>query len=203
MNTSGRLAVTWFLAGSAIVLMAGCGAEPDRGSAVGTGSASTDAVDVEPVGFAAIDDSMILDCVDYTQFAAYVGDAEMLKFWTSVGQDPDALWSACEEIGRADPGRLEWFSTRQRETEEFLAAAATTAPAPTVPQAPVPLAAVPPNNGCDPNYTGACVPMGDDVDCAGGEGDGPSFVAGPVYVVGADPNGLDRDGDRVACEPSP
>jgi hypothetical protein len=54
---------------------------------------------------------------------------------------------------------------------------------------------------CDPNYTGACVPAGvSDVDCAGGSGDGPYYVTGPVYVVGTDIYGLDSDGDGVACE---
>ena len=54
---------------------------------------------------------------------------------------------------------------------------------------------------CDPNYTGACVPIASDVDCAGGQGNGPAYVAGPVYIVGQDIYELDRDGDGVACEP--
>jgi hypothetical protein len=41
---------------------------------------------------------------------------------------------------------------------------------------------------------------GSDVDCAGGSGNGPAYVRGPVYVVGPDVYGLDRDGDGVACE---
>jgi resuscitation-promoting factor RpfB len=53
---------------------------------------------------------------------------------------------------------------------------------------------------CDANYQGACVPIASDVDCAGGSGDGPSYVRGPVYIVGGDPYDLDRDGDGVACE---
>lgn len=53
---------------------------------------------------------------------------------------------------------------------------------------------------CDPNYSGACVPVASDVDCAGGSGNGPEYVSGPVYVVGRDIYGLDRDGDGVACE---
>ena len=32
---------------------------------------------------------------------------------------------------------------------------------------------------CDPNYTGACVPIASDVDCAGGSGNGPAYVEGP------------------------
>lgn len=53
---------------------------------------------------------------------------------------------------------------------------------------------------CDPNYEGACVPVASDVDCAGGSGNGPAYVQGPVYVVGQDIYDLDRDGDGVGCE---
>ena len=56
--------------------------------------------------------------------------------------------------------------------------------------------------GCQPSYTGACVPVGvSDVDCAGGSGDGPYYV-GPVTVVGPDEYGLDRDNDGIGCEGS-
>jgi hypothetical protein len=58
----------------------------------------------------------------------------------------------------------------------------------------------PPAPKCDPNYSGACVPIASDVDCAGGSGNGPAYVSGPVYVVGTDIYGLDRDGDGVGCE---
>jgi hypothetical protein len=54
---------------------------------------------------------------------------------------------------------------------------------------------------CDPNYTGACVPIASDVDCLGGGGNGPAYVKGPVYVVGTDIYHLDTDGDGVGCEP--
>lgn len=52
---------------------------------------------------------------------------------------------------------------------------------------------------CDPNYSG-CVPIASDVDCAGGGGDGPAYVSGPIRVIGTDIYRLDRDGDGVACE---
>jgi hypothetical protein len=45
-----------------------------------------------------------------------------------------------------------------------------------------------------------CIPPGGDVDCAGGSGDGPRYVKGPVYVGGADPYGLDSNYDGVGCE---
>ena len=57
-----------------------------------------------------------------------------------------------------------------------------------------------PESGCDPNYAGGCVPIDSDVDCAGGSGNGPSYVDGPVRVVGSDIYGLDRDGDGIGCE---
>jgi len=63
--------------------------------------------------------------------------------------------------------------------------------------APVPLQQ---SSSCDSNYSGACVPVAGDVDCAGGSGNGPAYVSGPVTVVGDDIYGLDRDGNGVACE---
>lgn len=53
---------------------------------------------------------------------------------------------------------------------------------------------------CDPNYSGACVPIASDVDCLGGSGNGPAFVKGPVRVIGRDIYGLDRDGNGIGCE---
>ena len=54
--------------------------------------------------------------------------------------------------------------------------------------------------GCDPNYTGACVPIASDVDCLSGKGNGPAYVRGRVTVVGTDIYDLDRDGDGIGCE---
>lgn len=53
---------------------------------------------------------------------------------------------------------------------------------------------------CSPHYRGACVPIASDVDCAGGSGNGPRYVQGPVYVVDYDIYDLDSDGDGVGCE---
>ncbi|MEE6262291.1 G5 domain-containing protein [Plantactinospora sonchi] len=52
---------------------------------------------------------------------------------------------------------------------------------------------------CDPNYSG-CVPVASDVDCAGGSGNGPAYVEGPVEVIGRDIYDLDRDGDGYGCD---
>jgi hypothetical protein len=38
-------------------------------------------------------------------------------------------------------------------------------------------------SACDPNYSGACVPIASDVDCASGSGNGPAYVSGSVTVV--------------------
>lgn len=59
---------------------------------------------------------------------------------------------------------------------------------------------IPAPSGCDPNYAGPCVPIASDVDCAGGSGNGPAYVQGPVTVVGTDIYGLDRDSDGFGCE---
>jgi hypothetical protein len=54
---------------------------------------------------------------------------------------------------------------------------------------------------CDPNYEGACLnPNAADYDCAGGSGNGPEYVEGPVQVVGTDVYGLDGNGDGEGCE---
>lgn len=82
---------------------------------------------------------------------------------------------------------------------------------PVVPVAPQPVAPVvttpttptttPPASNCHPSYVGACVPnTGQDVDCAGGSGNGPLYARGPFRVIGPDPFDLDRDGDGIACE---
>lgn len=57
----------------------------------------------------------------------------------------------------------------------------------------------PEQSNCDPNYSG-CVPIASDVDCAGGSGNGPAYVRGPVRVIGSDIYDLDRDGDGVGCD---
>ena len=55
------------------------------------------------------------------------------------------------------------------------------------------------DDSCAPGYD-PCVPVAEDVDCAGGSGNGPAFVDGPIKVTGSDPYDLDRDGDGTACD---
>jgi ketosteroid isomerase-like protein len=47
------------------------------------------------------------------------------------------------------------------------------------------------------------VPIASDVDCAGGGGNGPAYVRGPVRVIGTDIYDLDRDGDGIGCDSAP
>jgi hypothetical protein len=54
---------------------------------------------------------------------------------------------------------------------------------------------------CDPAYKGACLkPNVSDYDCAGGSGNGPYYVQGPIRVVGRDHYKLDADHDGIGCE---
>ena len=52
---------------------------------------------------------------------------------------------------------------------------------------------------CHPSYSGVCVPITSDVDCAGGSGNGPEYTD-LVTIVGPDEYGLDPDGDGLGCE---
>lgn len=55
------------------------------------------------------------------------------------------------------------------------------------------------HGSCSPNYS-PCVPIDSDVDCANGDGNGPSYVQGPVKVIGSDVYDLDRDGNGIGCD---
>jgi hypothetical protein len=70
-------------------------------------------------------------------------------------------------------------------------------PPPTTTQQLVPETTPPP--ACHPSYV-PCIEPGSDVDCAGGSGNGPRYVEGPVQVVGPDDYGLDSDRDGIGCE---
>jgi hypothetical protein len=87
----------------------------------------------------------------------------------------------------------------------------TTAPPPTAPVGSAPPMTLAPSahlsdvvetdgpDPCHPAY-GGCVPMASDVDCAGGNGNGPAYVEGPVEVRGSDPYRLDDDDNGVGCD---
>jgi hypothetical protein len=73
------------------------------------------------------------------------------------------------------------------------------APPPPPSTAPPPTTA--PSRNCDPSYPDVCLdPTAVDYDCAGGSGDGPRYVSGPIRVRPPDPFDLDREGDGWGCE---
>lgn len=73
------------------------------------------------------------------------------------------------------------------------------AKAPPPPPTTAPPTSAPRN--CDPSYPDVCLnPNAEDYDCAGGSGNGPLYVEGPISVSPPDPFGLDADGDGVGCE---
>jgi hypothetical protein len=54
--------------------------------------------------------------------------------------------------------------------------------------------------GCNVNYD-PCVPDDPiDADCATGSGNGPTYVVGPVRVIGVDVYGLDGDDNGIGCD---
>jgi hypothetical protein len=98
--------------------------------------------------------------------------------------DKAAADKAAGERAAADAAQ----ATAAKAAQEAAAQAAAKQAAPAAP------------SGCDPNYAWACVPIASDVDCAGGKGNGPAYVRGPVKVIGTDIYGLDSDGDGIGCE---
>ena len=94
-------------------------------------------------------------------------------------------------------------TTTTSTTSTTIPAVATTVrPATTVATTRTPLATAAPRNaapvpavggGCDPNYAGACIPSGPDVDCG-------EITAKRFRVVGDDVHRLDADNDGIACE---
>jgi hypothetical protein len=54
---------------------------------------------------------------------------------------------------------------------------------------------------CDPSYPDVCLQDGiGDYDCAGGSGNGPNYVSGPIRVLPPDPFGLDGNNDGYGCQ---
>jgi hypothetical protein len=91
-------------------------------------------------------------------------------------------------------------TTKPRATTTTRRATTTTRKATPTARRATPTTAAPVRN-CDPAYPDACLHDGiGDYDCAGGSGNGPNYVRGPIRVRPPDPFGLDRDGDGVGCE---
>ncbi len=129
---------------------------------------------------------------------------------TSLTTTSTSTSALAEESTTAPTAAVESSSTAPPSTQPPTTAAPTTTPPTTTPQTTPPPTTPPPttvasttastSSGCDPNYSGGCVPIASDVDCEGGGGNGPAYVRGPVTVIGSDIYGLDRDNDGIGCE---
>ncbi|TFD70522.1 G5 domain-containing protein [Cryobacterium fucosi] len=93
---------------------------------------------------------------------------------------------------------VEISRTLSREVVTLLPIAQVTSVGSRQPAPPPPPPAA--QSDCNSNYADVCVPIASDVDCAGGSGNGPAYVDGPLRVVGTDEYDLDRDGDGIACD---
>jgi hypothetical protein len=114
--------------------------------------------------------------------------------------DKAATDAAAAEAARAAEVKAAQEAAAARAAAEEAARAAAPPPPQNVAPPPSPAPPAPPApSGCDPNYSG-CVPIASDVDCAGGSGNGPAYVQGPVRVIGSDIYGLDNDKDGIGCE---
>ena len=142
----------------------------------------------------------------------YVGEnfinEEMVENGFAVAKEYPPDTAHADELAQAQ---------QRAETQSYgLWSAATTAPTTTTTAAPTttttvapttttvaPTTTAAPASNCHPAYSSPCVPAGvSDVDCAGGSGNGPYYVNGPVYLVGSD-DPYDLDGntrDGVGCE---
>lgn len=139
--------------------------------------------------------------------------------WFPARSEANCLWSSTVVRVKAkwslsiDQAEHDALANLLSTCSDFVALTTTTAPPPTAaplplepsptptpaPEpAPPPAPEPPPSNDCTPGYD-PCIPPGSDVDCAGGSGNGPRYVEGPVYVTGSDPYGLDGNHDGVAC----
>ena len=117
--------------------------------------------------------------------------------------EPPTTASTTTPSTASSPSTTESTTTTATTTAPTSKPTTTVAPttASTTTQPPTTAAPTTTTSGCDPNYSGACVPIASDVDCLGGSGNGPAYVQGPVTVIGTDIYGLDRDGDGIGCEP--
>ncbi len=73
------------------------------------------AVPVEPA-----DPALVERCVEFAQFAAYIGDPEMSAFWTNAGLNVDTLRSNCAALPTSE---LERLSQRKADMDLFMAGA--------------------------------------------------------------------------------
>lgn len=129
--------------------------------------------------------------------------------WVTDSSSPSGLLLVNLALVARGYAQVSTYPPDVRYVELYLAAQQTArangvglwGPEPGASQASGPTTEPQPVGGCHPSYAGACLKTGaGDYDCAGGSGNGPNYIAGPISVVGFDEFELDRDGDGVACE---
>jgi endonuclease YncB( thermonuclease family) len=119
------------------------------------------------------------------------GAASVWYFQGDKGQYADQLLTAAKKARRA--GRGAWGVC--------VAKLDPSGPFQTRRPPPPPVFSFGGGDGCDPSYPGACLKDGiGDYDCAGGGGDGPNFVEGPIQVRRPDPFRLDSNHNGTGCE---
>jgi resuscitation-promoting factor RpfB len=157
-----------------------------------------------PPTTAAPDPAAVDSCLAYVELTTFLSDPAGVAIWDRAGGSESGLRSECTRLASLDPAAVAAMGAEVDVINARLEAAAATttttmpAPPPTTLPRIVPLADV--GGECDPNYSG-CVPVASDVDCAGGSGNGPAYVDGPVRVIGRDIYDLDgNDNDGIGCE---
>lgn len=170
---------------SAAALAAGCDELSEEGSSAPPVQQIQPA-DVDIVSASFAPPEQVNSCVEQMKFGAYTANAIWTQVWNDVGQTDAGASSYCTQLGTDNPSELTRIHEGWLQLQASLAAVEPESPEP------------PAQPACDTNYEG-CVPIASDVDCEGGDGDGPAYVAGPLRVVGSDHYGLDRDGDGWAC----
>jgi hypothetical protein len=73
------------------------------------------AAPVEPV-----DPALVERCVEFAQFAAYIGDSEMSAFWTNAGLNVDTLRTNCAALPQSE---LERLAQRKADMDLFMTGA--------------------------------------------------------------------------------
>ena len=181
-------------AAAVVLLLTGCSTQASLSIAAAPASESATA---SPAAKAAADKAAA-DKAAADQAAAAKAAAEKAAA-EKAAADKDAADRAVADKAAAEAAARQAAETKAAQDAAAVKAAAEAAAKAAAPPAPAAQPVPGTNPGCDPNYSG-CVPIASDVDCAGGSGNGPAYVRGPVQVIGRDIYGLDADHDGVGCE---
>jgi hypothetical protein len=97
------------------------------------------------------DPQLVQDCVEFVPFAAYIGDAELARLWTSLDMDDARLREHCEGLGLIE---LIELSRQRASSEAFMNGTGTSVPAaPAVPARTTPPTTVPRRSPSVPDTT--------------------------------------------------